>query len=323
MEIDLIIPKAPWLTKNFHLEKGKIRYLGKGQSGQVYHMISKVDHLPYAVKIIQLEQDKNPKDYVSEAKLIKDFTHSSIVKIYDFHIWTSNPFNYVFLVSELAKESLNTFLKNNKKKLTELQYFEMVDQLVDGLNFCHQKNIIHFDLKPDNILVFENFKLKICDFGSAKQSFGLGTCPLLTNSLSLTYSFASPEMIEISNNIIKFDKLKTAYNWSKMDVYSLGLTMLNILGVQSEDFYKFKAEQEPGYSKNLEITLKKIVKETKFQNIWVAFLEKMLKLDPKNRCSIDKLKEDLKKMKSTNSAGELVENMLVKQCTMEDRKSVV
>jgi len=84
------------LTQNFEVAKN--RYLGKGTSGLVYQIVSKNDGLQYVVKIIRIDLKDDPKAFFNEAELMKNLTHPSIVKIYDFHLWSSKPFNYLFLV---------------------------------------------------------------------------------------------------------------------------------------------------------------------------------------------------------------------------------
>ena len=310
------IPPAPWLSEKFHFTPQSIKFLGKGATSFVYEMISKDKNVHYAVKTIFFHINEDLNSNLKEIKLLKEFSHPNIVKIFDYHHWKSPPHQYLFLVNELGNESLSSFL-SKKKNLIELEFYEMVDQLVEAVYECHQHNIVHFDIKPDNIIIFEEKKIKISDFGSAQKLLGEGTLPLLTDSISMTKNFASPEILKIFNDN-KFNKLKSKFNWGKMDVYSLGLTFLNMMGLEISTFDSFKQiADETIYDTELMKILTLIVEKNKFQNDWIKLLFSMLRVNPNQRFSVEEVKLSLKKMKSTGSNNQIIHQLIVEQATMD------
>lgn len=91
-------------------------------------------------------------------------------------------------------------------------------QLASAVKFMHDCRIAHLDIKPLNILLDENFNLKLADFGSAEYD------PTGTNKVTLrrgTQGFMAPEVAELT--------LRTEYDAYKADVYSLGVTIYMIL----------------------------------------------------------------------------------------------
>ena len=74
----------------------------------------------------------------------------------------------MFLGMELAHESLQHFIDTKIASLTEFKIFQIIRQIIEGIYACHKQQIVHFDLKPDNILLFTNDDIKLADFGAAK-----------------------------------------------------------------------------------------------------------------------------------------------------------
>ena len=69
---------------------------------------------------------------------------------------------------ELAQENLNEYLIRKDYQIDEYEFFKIVDQITDGLYLCHIRNIVNFNLKLENILMFPNGDVKIGDFGLIK-----------------------------------------------------------------------------------------------------------------------------------------------------------
>lgn len=106
----------------------------------------------------------------------------------------------------------------NMRSQTERKYynykcFKMIDQIICGINFLHENNIVHLDLKPDNILISNN-NIKISDFGSA---FILPSKHCLCISMMTTNLYASP------------DYFLGSYNPFHLDVWSLGIIIFQLL----------------------------------------------------------------------------------------------
>ncbi|CDW77306.1 UNKNOWN [Stylonychia lemnae] len=91
--------------------------------------------------------------------------HLNIVEIHDSFLSNESEF---ITISELAEEDLYHFVQNRfneRNSLTCQQVSMILLQILNALEYIHNKNFIHRDISPQNILVFEDQSIKICDFG--------------------------------------------------------------------------------------------------------------------------------------------------------------
>lgn len=125
---------------------------------------------PVVIKLLQEEFSASPQ----AISLLKDETartqqlsHPNIVKVYS--AGTDNEYNYV-VMEWVEGETLEQLIKRNKPSgLTFTKAKTILNQLLDALIYAHSNGIIHNDLKPSNIMFDSNGKLKVLDFGIAKQ----------------------------------------------------------------------------------------------------------------------------------------------------------
>jgi serine/threonine protein kinase len=143
--------------------------LGKGAFGRVNLAIHKLCEQLVAVKSINkqfLTEDENSKKKVmQEVHILQKTRHNNIVRLYDS--FESN--KHIVFVMELCAggDLLNYVRKRRKLKEDAAKY--VFRQVVEGLHYCHQKGIVHRDMKLDNLLLDESGAVKICDFGVSKQ----------------------------------------------------------------------------------------------------------------------------------------------------------
>ncbi|XP_077969777.1 uncharacterized protein LOC120331566 [Styela clava] len=101
--------------------------------------------------------------------LVKISHHQNVANIIDSGIYHLGPVEHIFIAMELCgPETLNSFIKNTLRT----QYIKKIlkQQLVNAIAHIHRNNVIHRDLKPDNILVSEDgMQLKVIDFGLSKE----------------------------------------------------------------------------------------------------------------------------------------------------------
>ena len=172
----------------------------------------------------------------------KRYSHPNIIPIYGLYNWereVEGETDYVFaFVMQKALSSFEEVAKNvaNKKiNLTDLQIVKIMFQIVDGMNYLYGVvKIGHCDLKPANILKMDmDYTLGISDFGISKKlrentlKFGY------TKNILGTIDFLSPELFII---IFCSQDEDQQINIEKSDVFSAGLTILNICGYNIEGF---------------------------------------------------------------------------------------
>ena len=184
--------------------------IGKGCFGKVYLAIQILTQLPVALKVIS---KSNIKSKDSRQKIEKEVSilkkvnnHHSVIKLYEVFEDT----NFVYMVFEYLENGdlVQYFKKNPLLDEAELKIF--FNKIVKGIEHLHKNNIIHRDIKLDNILLDKNFNPKICDFGissimeSGKRIFDTGGTP----------AYLAPEVIKAEGGV-----------GPKSDTWSLGILL--------------------------------------------------------------------------------------------------
>ena len=154
---------------------------------------------------------KIEKMFYKEARLVKRLDHPNILKIYEMGREDRRP----YVVMEYFKSRPLRDLIKKSNSLDWSPALEILYQVGLALNYIHECGIIHLDLKPANILVEENFGVKLTDFGLA-TTFFLGKLRF-TRHVGGTPSYMSPEQI----NGRQVDK--------RSDIYSFGVTAYETL----------------------------------------------------------------------------------------------
>lgn len=182
--------------------------LGSGTHGKVNECY--INGEKHAIKIIPLHRRIGICNLI-ECCMI-NLHHPSINKIFDVMIQENN----VFMTQNLAICNLTEYIEENELDMETKK--KMLLSLVEGVYFLHQNNIIHADLKSNNILVYKNketneIELKIADFGSSVLK--IYSEQKYTHSTS-TYNFRPPESL-------------IQKEWDhKLDIWSLGCIFFHI-----------------------------------------------------------------------------------------------
>ncbi|EUB62254.1 Cell division protein kinase [Echinococcus granulosus] len=148
----------------------KLEVLGEGSYATVYRGYSHLTNRVVAVKEIRINQEEGlPFTAIREGKvlgasLLKSLRHANIVTLHDI-VHTKLTLNFVF---EYVDSDLSRLMEKNPKGLKPQNVQLLLYQLLRGLAYCHDRRILHRDLKPQNILVSANGELKLADFGLAR-----------------------------------------------------------------------------------------------------------------------------------------------------------
>ena len=154
-----------------------ISLIGAGGMGEVYRALDSRLRREVAVKILppSFSQDADRlRRFEQEARVVGALNHPNILAIFDVGTQNGAP----YLVSELLEgESLRQHLQDHP--LPQRKAVEYGIQIARGLAAAHEKGVVHRDLKPDNLFVLNDGRVKILDFGLAKlrqdDGFGSGT----------------------------------------------------------------------------------------------------------------------------------------------------
>ncbi|TNN11100.1 Cyclin-dependent kinase 14 [Schistosoma japonicum] len=143
----------------------KLDVLGEGSYATVYRGYSHVMHRAVAVKEIRINPEEGlPFTAIREASLLKALRHANIVILHDI-VHTKKTLNFIF---EFVHSDLSKYIENHPRgiKLHNVRLF--LYQLLRGLAYCHDRHILHRDLKPQNLLISTQGELKLADFGLAR-----------------------------------------------------------------------------------------------------------------------------------------------------------
>ena len=165
-----------------------------------------------AVKVLKQEFSEN-ENFVSkfkvEAQAAAGLMHPNIVNVYD--VGNDNGINYI--VMELVEGiTLKKYIEK-KARLSVKEAISIAIQVSMGIEAAHNNHIIHRDIKPQNIIISKDGKVKVTDFGIAKAA----TSNTITSNVMGSVHYTSPE------------QARGGFSDEKSDIYSLGITLFEML----------------------------------------------------------------------------------------------
>jgi serine/threonine protein kinase len=186
---------STFLIKDYVVSRKRI---GKGSFSTIYKAFNTQDNNEYAIKEVLIDKKSIKSNVKREFLVLKKLDHPNIVKLYDLIIDTN--YNNIYFVFDYFKNGdLANFLGN--KPLKEKFCRKYSKQLANGLKYLTDNNILHRDLKPQNILLTDDFNIKIADFGFARKV----EKDMLLNTLCGSPMYMAPEIINKQDYSIKSD----------------------------------------------------------------------------------------------------------------------
>ncbi len=186
--------------------------IGNGGMSDVYKAKCHKLNRYVAIKILKQEFNENANfvsKFRTEAQAAAGLMHPNIVNVYD--VGEENGIYYI--VMEMVD---GITLKKYIEKKARLSYKEAVSiaiQVSMGIEAAHKNHIIHRDIKPQNIMISRDGKVKVTDFGIAKAA----TSNTITSNVMGSVHYTSPE------------QARGGYSDEKSDIYSLGITLFEML----------------------------------------------------------------------------------------------
>lgn len=189
-----------------------IEQIGTGGMSYVYKAKDHKLNRYVAVKVLKSEFSEN-KGFVSkfrvEAQAAAGLAHPNIVNVYD--VGEDNGLHYI--VMELVEGiTLKEYIEK-KARLSVKEAISIAIQVSMGIEAAHNNHIIHRDIKPQNIIISREGKVKVTDFGIARAA----TSNTITSNVMGSVHYTSPE------------QARGGYSDEKSDIYSLGITMFEML----------------------------------------------------------------------------------------------
>ncbi|MGB1799898.1 MAG: protein kinase domain-containing protein [Gammaproteobacteria bacterium] len=182
--------------------------LGKGTQGIVY--LAEDTQLGRKVAIKTLKKDQqNSEQLNQEAKNVSLLNHAHIIPLYEIGIHEETPFLvYQYYEGEQLKQRLQ-----RDGKIKQLDAINIINQVLDGIGYAHNHQVIHRDLNPSNLLIDKQGNVRIMDFGISDIA---GTAATQTD-VSVTANYLAPE--QLSNNQLS----------PSVDIFSCGLILYEML----------------------------------------------------------------------------------------------
>ena len=248
------------------------KQLGSGSFGRVFLVTHNETKKLYALKVIdkrKLLVSYGKLDIIyNEINIHSKLDHENIIKLYNIYEDNDN----INIIMEYAPNgNLFELLSKEKNGFSEYKAFEYFIQVVNAVYYLHNNNIIHRDIKPENILIGEDNKIKLCDFGWAKEL-------TLENRSTFcgTVEYMAPEIVENEN-----------YDYS-VDIWSLGILLYELLYGHSP----FKANN----TKNIILNIKshELTYDDKNKNVSNSckdLIKKLLNNNPQKRYKIKDILE--------------------------------
>lgn len=186
--------------------------IGTGGMADVYKAIDRKLNRYVAIKVLKSEFREDAtfvRKFQSEAQAAAGLLHPSIVNVYD----VGEDRGLYYIVMELIEGiTLKEYIQK-KGRLTPKEVISIAVQVCSAMEVAHSHNIIHRDIKPQNIMISKEGKVKVTDFGIAKAT---SSNTISTNAMGSVH-YTSPE------------QARGGYSDAKSDIYSLGITMYEMI----------------------------------------------------------------------------------------------
>uniref|UniRef100_K3XFP5 Protein kinase domain-containing protein n=1 Tax=Setaria italica TaxID=4555 RepID=K3XFP5_SETIT len=192
--------------------------LGQGGYGSVYKGVLLPGDVRVAVKMLGAS-NCNGEDFISEVATIGRIHHVNIVRLMGF---CSEEMRRALVYEYMPRGSLDKYIFSSEKCFSWDKLNEIALGIARGINYLHQgcdMQILHFDIKPHNILLDNNFVPKVADFGLAKL-YPRDSNFVPKSAIGGTMGYIAPEIVCRGFGVIS----------SKSDVYSFGMLLLEMAG---------------------------------------------------------------------------------------------
>jgi serine/threonine protein kinase/DNA-binding beta-propeller fold protein YncE len=190
--------------------------IGRGGMGIVYQALDQRDNRLVAIKQLVMTNIDPAKEqefrdrFKREAATASRLKHPNIVTVFDVSTETGT---YFYVMEYLEGHSLRKELELKGGRLTPQQYWPIFAQVVEGLSFAHSMNVVHRDVKPDNIFLLSDGRVKITDFGIARSADDFEQTSLTKTGVMMgTLAYVSPEQLQDAKNVDH-----------RADIFSLGV----------------------------------------------------------------------------------------------------
>jgi Tol biopolymer transport system component len=202
-----------------------IKLLGTGGMGHVYRARDTRLRRDVAIKVLPPAYGDDPellRRLAREARTVGQLNHPNIVAVYD--IGSEGGVDYV-VMELLEGETLGSKLASGP--LSPRKALEYATQIARGLAAAHEKQIIHRDLKPENVFITDDGRVKVLDFGLARDAQG-GDGPG-----GISSRLTTPGMVVGTASYMSPEQARGRTVDHRSDIFSFGITLYEMLSGKS------------------------------------------------------------------------------------------
>lgn len=274
------------LTYNQHCKYDEFKLIGKGSFSCVYQYFNQLDRQSYAVKKIGITDNVNHA--LNEIKIMSKLHHPNIVRYHTCWIETSllhkdnqltflesdeyneDDYNkFLFIQMELCPTTLDYYVKTHTSCSINDKY-KFALGIVNGLSYIHQHNVIHCDLKLENIFIGKDSQIKIGDFGLAH----------IYEKKKRTIEDVKGTIGYIAPEIYSFQKYT-----HQSDLYSLGMVFLHLFTSNQTVMEKMEHLQKLKNDESYELV----------NGVVTRLIQGLIQPYPTNRMELSTIQEILEK----------------------------
>lgn len=243
--------------------------IGSGTYAKVYQAIDTNNNMVVALKEIQLnEAEGMPSTALREISILKSTFHHNIIKL----LQVVHTQDLLVIVFEFIDYDLMKYIRRHNN------VYQLIQQLIDGINYIHKNSIIHRDLKPSNILVRKDGCLKIADFGLARM---ISPMDYAYSSEVVTLWYRAPELLMGCSDYLY-----------EIDIWSLGCIIYEMITKKPllEGINK-QSQLNMCRCLDLRVVSKELLEIYKVSPIIIKIVCRSLEFVPKHRITIYEISE--------------------------------
>ncbi|KAM4841827.1 myosin light chain kinase 2, skeletal/cardiac muscle [Thomomys bottae] len=214
-------PPAPFPHRIVELRTGNVNSefsmnskeaLGGGKFGAVCTCTEKATGLKLAAKVIKKQTPKDKEMVMLEIEVMNQLNHRNLIQLYAA---METAHEIILFMEYIEGGELFERIVDEDYQLTEVDTMVFVRQICDGILFMHKMNVLHLDLKPENVLCVNTtgHLVKIIDFGLARR---------YNPNEKLKVNFGTPEFL--SPEVVNYDQIS-----DKTDMWSMGVITYMLL----------------------------------------------------------------------------------------------
>lgn len=186
-----------------------------GSGGQkIVYKATEADGTPRALKIIKRDSGSQDARIIREVDAARKLSSPCFAKIFDAQYLDIAGENYIFLLEEFIVGSpLSSYIQRGAQPLHFIK--RVGEAILDGLTHTHAASLVHRDIKPGNIMVGDDGRIVLIDFGIARQLDALSVTSSFAIFGPMTVGYSAPEQINNEKRQIS----------TRTDLFALGVVL--------------------------------------------------------------------------------------------------